>query len=286
MQSKNLLPASIQYIINGLKVERNRSPLGLMRLIENAQVQEEELKPWATFDHPAADSYGRQLVFAGDGFEVMVMSWLPGDFSAIHDHGHAQWGAVQIFGAAEHATFRIHNNTLETTARWSVVPGSVLPVQHDLIHQMGNPGAARFLSLHVYGLETDHESITGDARIFDPVEGKIHRVDGGVFFALPAEEIERTESGYRGDYATRLRFLVEDIHRRLSMPSYQYGTKAAALEASVRELFGGAFCAHRRLANKSLEQSTTTLSQEIQAAERLANRWQKLRSATTEILEC
>lgn len=283
MHSPNFLPSSIQYIIDGLKVEKNRNPISLMRLLEKAQVQEADLAPWTDLDHPVEDSYGRQLIFADAGFEIMLMSWRPGDFSAIHDHGHAQWGAVQIFGPAEHATFRIADSVLETTARWRVVPGSILPVHHDLIHQMGNPSTTSFLSLHVYGLETGHESVTGDARIFDPVAGVIHRVDGGVFFALPAHQIERTEKGYKGDYATRLRFLVEDVHRKLSIPAYQAGMKAVALEARIREVFDGPLCMHRQ---KASMENREILTQELQAAERLAERLRKLRAVPNEVLEC
>ncbi|MBK8652429.1 MAG: hypothetical protein IPN20_00430 [Haliscomenobacter sp.] len=51
------------------------------------------ITPWADFDHPDADSYGRKMAYKGPNFEIMVMSWKPGDFSSIHDHGHTQWGS-------------------------------------------------------------------------------------------------------------------------------------------------------------------------------------------------
>lgn len=72
------------------------------------------------------------------------MSWVPGDFSAIHDHGAAQWGAVKSFGEAEHAVFIQQNGTLRTCSRQSCSrqsfpEGSVFPVSHDFIHQMWMP---------------------------------------------------------------------------------------------------------------------------------------------------
>ena len=239
------LPASIQYIIKGLKVDVNRSPQALARLVREANVQEKELFPWADWEHPVADSYGRKLVYADAGFEIMVMSWQPGDFSAIHDHGYAQWGAVQIFGAAEHATFRIHAEELQTTARWRVKPGTVLPVDHDLIHQMGNSSAESFLSLHIYGEEEDCASITADARIFDPIAAEIMRVDGGVFFALPEEYIVRTEAGYKGDAITSLRFLVEDIRRKMQLTAFRLGTARNELEKEIERFF----CLYDRIEN-------------------------------------
>ena len=209
------LPASLKYIVATLKVAQKLHPRRVAEIVNTANVKAQDLLPWADFEHSPADSYGRKLVAQGANFEVMVMSWLPGDFSAIHDHGHTQWGAVQIFGQAEHATFRIREQQLRTTARWQVQPGDILPVGHDLIHQMGNPTQQPFLSLHVYGFPEAIENVTGDARIYDPVKGIIQQVDGGVFYALPTKEIKKTRPGFFGDETTQLRH-QQDLQHRLA----------------------------------------------------------------------
>lgn len=212
------LPTSLNYIVEELKKHRSLKPAEMRRIILEAKVQPEDLMPWADFDHPIADSYGRQLVYDGGNFEVMVMSWKPGDFSTIHDHGSTQWGAVQIFGPAEHATFRVDSNSLSTLARWQVEPGAVVGVSHSLVHQMGNPTKdQKFLSLHVYGLAENIDSVTGDARVFDLEKGNIQRVDGGVFFALPPDEIKRVEKAPSPDWPTRLRHMVELVRRLRKM---------------------------------------------------------------------
>ncbi len=152
----------------------------------------EELNPWETYDHPLVDSYGRKLVFANDFFEIMVMSWTPGDVSAIHDHGYTQWGAVQVFGPAEHATFWVQDDSINTLSREVMQPGKVIAVGHQLIHQMSNRSQEKFLSLHVYGVNTvgfDQKSVTANARIWNVTDGIIQYTDGGVFFALPEEQI-------------------------------------------------------------------------------------------------
>jgi SAM-dependent methyltransferase len=142
------------------------------------------------------------------------MSWLPGDFSAIHDHGHTVWGAVQIFGAAEHATFRWEDENLNTLARWEVKPGDVLGVGHSLIHQMGNRDQQPFLSLHIYGYNSPIDNVTGDARIFDLDQQKIQRVNGGAFFNLPDSAVARYEDGPAGDFPTYLRHQLELFRRK------------------------------------------------------------------------
>lgn len=208
------LPTSLQYLIKKLELSQHLKPREIKAIISEAKISAKDLSAWADFDHPVMDSYGRKLVYKGANFEIMVMSWRPGDFSSIHDHGHTQWGAVQLFGPAEHATFLQIDNQLITQDRHLQSSGDILEVGHSLIHQMGNPTSDKFfLSLHVYGYKEAIDNVTGDARIFDLEKGEIHRVDGGVFFGLTSEEITRTEPGPKGDFLTRLRYYTELIRR-------------------------------------------------------------------------
>jgi SAM-dependent methyltransferase/predicted metal-dependent enzyme (double-stranded beta helix superfamily) len=211
------LPSSIQKIIKKIREHRNKmTPQLAQKILIDADVKMEELKAWEDYDHPFIDSYGRKLLFADSFFEIMVMSWSPGDISAIHDHGHAQWGAVQIFGAAEHATFLVQDNSLVTISRQVMKPGKVLPVGHQLIHQMGNQTENKFLTLHVYGfydIEHNFDSVTGNARIFNITEGIIQRTNGGVFFGLPDDKINAVELGPVPDYMSWLRNTTEYIRR-------------------------------------------------------------------------
>lgn len=240
MYDNKVLPPSLEHIKTKLSADKNLRPSQIVNIIKEAQVKAEELMPWADFEHPVADGYGRKLVHHGGHFEIMVMSWVPGDFAAIHDHGYTQWGAVQIFGPAEHATFRVDIDQISTLARWTVTPGDVVGVNHDLVHQMGNLTAdTRFLSLHVYGQLEHIESVTGDARIFDLQNENIQRVDGGVFFALPPNEIKRTQAGPKGDFPTRLRHMVEHTKRLLRIT--QAGeTTAYSLETAIEDTFSKA----------------------------------------------
>ncbi|HKK89310.1 MAG TPA: methyltransferase domain-containing protein [Saprospiraceae bacterium] len=211
---KPTLPPSLKKLIEALHGEYHYKPADIARVLRESHVQEEDLKPWMDFNHADRDGYGRKLVYKSPYFEVMVMSWKPGDFSAIHDHGHTQWGAVKIFGPAEHATFRVEDDRIYTLARWRVKPGDIVGVGHSLIHQMGNPEKEQsFISLHVYGDFQKRNSITGDARIFDVDRGEIQRVDGGVFYHLSADAIQSVEKGPYGDFPTQLRNRMEKIRR-------------------------------------------------------------------------
>ena len=196
---------SLQNLIETLQRSPFFTPTQIKDIVENANLTPDELMPWADFDHPVTDSYGRKLVCDGGHFEIMVMSWVPGDFSAIHDHGATQWGAVQCFGAAEHYIYRFANGLLSTLEPAHYTPGMVREVDHSLIHQMGNSATEPFLSLHVYGCPQPNTAITGNARIFDLFEGSIQYTDGGVFFGLPESQINKRTYGIRGDRETTLR---------------------------------------------------------------------------------
>lgn len=209
------LPDCLQHVVEAIRREERMTPGVARRILEQIQIPPEALLPWADFEHPVADSYGRKLVYDGGYFELMVMSWVDGDMSAIHDHGYTQWGAVKLFGPAEHATFVIDQGVLTTRSREQCAPGTVLAVGHDLIHQMGNVGQTPYLTLHLYGAYDFQEGVTADARLFELDEGKIQFTCGGVFFDLPEEQIRRREDAPPADFPTTLRHKVELLHRLL-----------------------------------------------------------------------
>ena len=204
-QSKSsVIGSTLSQLIQRLETTEDINPDRAATLLQEACINPKDLLPWYDLDHPAQDSYGRKLVKQGRNFELMVMSWAPGDYSAIHDHGIAEWGAVQYFGAADHIIFKEHHGVLTTETRMTMSLGSVYAVDHSLIHLMGNPGETPFISLHLYGRENPAETITGNARIFDLWEQRIQRTDGGVFFGLPESDILWRETAPAADTETTL----------------------------------------------------------------------------------
>ncbi len=170
--------------------------------VKTADIREEELMPYADFDHPKEDGYGRQMVIQGDHYEIMVMSWNPGDFSAVHDHGYTSWGAVQVFGPVLHHTFAIKKEEFILTKKEILVTGSIVKVNNPLIHQMGNVTSTPFLTLHVYGDNECTGKVTADARIYAVETGLIKHTTGGAFFNLPANRIDDEEPMPEIDYQT------------------------------------------------------------------------------------
>lgn len=238
----NDLPPSIQYLIKSLSSYQNLTSELVQKLIIKTKINPLDLSPWLTYDHPITDSYGRKLVYDGGNFEIMVMSWLPGDFSAIHDHGFTQWGAVQSFGKAQHISYEFTNNFLKTKQEAWFMPNQVVKVNHDLIHQMGNPTDNYFPSLHVYGCDNRQGEITSNARIFDLWEGSIKYTDGGVFFCLAESQINGRCYGLQGDLNTKLRHhqqMLNRINKILQdsdFASYELQLKAELLKNKIQAI--------------------------------------------------
>ena len=193
------------------------SPKSVHKVVSESDIGFRDLENWIDYDYSVSDSYGRKMVHDGGFFEMMVMCWRAGDYSAIHDHGKAEFGAVKVFGDAEHAVFKLENRKLTTISREVIETGTTLEVTPALIHQMGNPGENNFFSLHVYGNVNLEGGVTSEARIFDYYRNELLFVNGGVFYLLPESEIVRREELPEADRATRLRDLTEVAKRAKAM---------------------------------------------------------------------
>ncbi|SVB21266.1 uncharacterized protein METZ01_LOCUS174120, partial [marine metagenome] len=50
-------------------------------VVSECDIWDEDIEKWVDYDYPVSDSYGRKMVHNGGFFEVMIMSWRPGDYS-------------------------------------------------------------------------------------------------------------------------------------------------------------------------------------------------------------
>ena len=208
---------SVENLVKALESLEQFTPENVHWVVSECDLGVEDLEDWIDYDYPVSDSYGRKMVHDGGFFEVMVMCWRPGDYSAIHDHGKAEFGAVKIFGDVEHAIFELEEQKFTTISRKRVKSGTTLKVTPSLIHQMGNPGKSNFFTLHVYGNVGLDGGITSEARIFDYSRNELLFVNGGVFYLLPESEIVYRKKLPKTDYTTRARDLIEASKRAKAM---------------------------------------------------------------------
>lgn len=94
--------------------------------------------------------YGRRVLVAGDGIEVMLATWTRGASCAPHDHGGAT-GAVRVLsGACIHTCFAAEGAALRPVLTERKAAGDVLTASPDLVHAMQDVGDAPLVTLHVY----------------------------------------------------------------------------------------------------------------------------------------
>lgn len=190
---KVTLPTSLSRLVdligNTIEAEGKLSPKRAKEVVLEADVQLEDMMEYADFGHAVEDCYGRKLVHDAGNFEVMVMSWEPGDYSSIHNHGYTEWGVVQVFGNTHHFLYNLKDEKLSFAKKEMLASGTAIKVNNALIHQMGNATSERYMTLHVYGANTLDGDITADAKNFDLEFDRIALTCGGAFFNLPEEAI-------------------------------------------------------------------------------------------------
>jgi cysteine dioxygenase len=179
----------IDRLVSLLETEEKLTPKSVAELVAKADMKFEDLVPYADYEHPITDGYGRQMVRLTDRYEIMVMTWNPGDFSAVHDHGYTQWGAVQVFGHVMHNIYSNVGPEFHLSKQEIIANKSIVKVNNPLIHQMGNVTSDPYLTLHVYGADGVDGIITADSKIYELENEVIKHTTGGAFFNLPDAEV-------------------------------------------------------------------------------------------------
>ena len=74
---------SVENLVKALENLEQFTPESVHRVVSECNIGVEDLGDWIDYDYPVSDSYGRKMVHDGGFFEVMVMCWRPGDYSAM-----------------------------------------------------------------------------------------------------------------------------------------------------------------------------------------------------------
>lgn len=239
MPSSNSLARLIHLFNQTIEKEEKITPLKAKALVLEADVQVEDMMEYADFDHPVADCYGRKLVHDGGSYEVMVMSWNPGDYSSIHNHGYTEWGVVQVFGNTHHMIYQVKEETLGFARKEILPAGAAIKVNNAFIHQMGNATTQRYLTLHVYGSNQRCADITADAKNFDLEFDRIAHTCGGAFFNLPQEAIHEVQKGYKPTPEVFMHYanLLMDYYSRQPVTPEIIGLKQRLFDRMEKMLF-------------------------------------------------
>ena len=85
-------------------------------------------------------------IAADDDHEAWLLTWLPGQHTDLHDHGHASGALLVLYGTVDE---HVVASTGEPRVR-SIPTGQARAFGPHHIHQVGNAGTAPAVSLHVY----------------------------------------------------------------------------------------------------------------------------------------
>ena len=119
-------------------------------LLRRLELEPEELRGHLKFK---PNTYTRHRLFRSDLCEMLVLCWLPGHRTAIHDHN-GSYGAIRICaGALEEEIFRLNEaGEVEFETMHQRATGDVTGTGVPDIHRIGNAerSAERMVTIHVY----------------------------------------------------------------------------------------------------------------------------------------
>ncbi|RLD82299.1 MAG: hypothetical protein DRJ07_08325 [Bacteroidetes bacterium] len=194
IKMKLQIPKKINSLVQYLESKQNISVNELLWSIKSLNINLSDIGDYINFNHDIHESYGRSVIYESNKVEIVLMSWNKEDYTSIHDHGYAQFGAVYSFGDIQNNYFKIENNTLKKVNETILKKGEITIIDNNSIHQMGNPYKKPTLSLHVYYTNKNVKSVTGEARNFDLYSQTVYRANGGAFLDIPKKDIVSTEN--------------------------------------------------------------------------------------------
>ncbi|MGF1832010.1 cysteine dioxygenase family protein [Photobacterium angustum] len=142
---------SYQDIINQLAhTKKTLSKATIRYILENLYIDEKEIRSLAEFE---IDTYCRKRLFKNAHCEVLILSWLNGQRSKIHDHLGSICGVKILSGQAIETTFvRIHNQHIFAIKSEYYEQGDVIVSIDNDIHQISNlqDNYKELITLHIY----------------------------------------------------------------------------------------------------------------------------------------
>jgi cysteine dioxygenase len=179
-----------------------------------------DFKNYASFNHPADQSYGRNLLYESDRLKIFLMCWAPGDFTAIHDHGQTRWGCVIALGNFTHRVYQIENGVLKIKSDAPFGKDQVACLNGDFIHMMGNTGNMNIMSLHIYGSDSKDESLAKRSRVYQIDKNKVITTKGPAFLNTNEEAIlhqvhfDSVDQKALLDYIDLMKYRSDKVQRR------------------------------------------------------------------------
>jgi len=137
---------SIDLLITDLQASLSQEQR--IAVIENMHLQLADLD---FYHHFGASSYGRNLVFSCEEFEIILMCWQPGQHSVAHDHNGSLCVMKCLVGELDEQRFQQHDQRIHPIGKYTLTQGSTAFITDEQgLHCIGNYSEQDACSLHCY----------------------------------------------------------------------------------------------------------------------------------------
>jgi predicted metal-dependent enzyme (double-stranded beta helix superfamily) len=96
------------------------------------------------------EGYARVLLARTEDVEVLVLGWLPGQRSPIHDHGLSHGYVKVLAGEGSDDSFALVGDRAVHAERRGFAEGAILEERPDQVHRVVNTSSNVLITLHAY----------------------------------------------------------------------------------------------------------------------------------------
>lgn len=144
-------PICVKELVSHLDQSSQPLSLPVIRfLLEHVRVDQETIEELSVFDR---NQYHRRYLYQSDNVEVLILGWLNGQRSRIHDHEGSNCGVKVLKGEATETYFkRVENGHIFALGSTKLERDQVTSSCDNQIHQISNlqSNGQDLVTLHIY----------------------------------------------------------------------------------------------------------------------------------------
>lgn len=145
------IDASLPEELLGWRLPRTMDEMpGLAELAERLRDSHLNWRLVEALTHFQPSAYTRTTLGWTPACELLLLCWMPGQASRVHDHGGSYGASLVLRGELEETRFAWTDTHLEPRRLRTARPGDVLLERPETIHRVDNRFAAGAVTLHLY----------------------------------------------------------------------------------------------------------------------------------------
>ena len=211
------LSTSLRYIIQELEKTVHPNEIDVRKLLIESELSSSDIKKYARFYHAPEFSYDRQVIYEGKHFIILSVSWAAGDFTAIHNHGETQWGAIFFTGNTEHRSYETNFHSIRLQKSEIIPQGTIVNITGDYTHAMGNLSDTPFQTLHIYGTGLADRKPGKGSIVYMPEYNLFCRSQGAAYLNINGDLCSDRNYGIHTDHNTIIDYFtnIRPYYRRI-----------------------------------------------------------------------